>query len=98
MFLFSNNRTPVLLQNWFLVLDTANGKETSEVYNANGTLIETKISIKPDDLLAPVLAKFKGVKIVEAAKITNADGNICYEAEVKGEDLLFDAKGNSLKP
>lgn len=75
-----------------------NGKEVSEVYAAKGTLLETEIEIKPTELPAAVLAKLKGTKIAEAAKITKADGAIRYEAEVKGKDLLFDPNGNPVKP
>ncbi|NTE00384.1 hypothetical protein G6M26_30635 [Agrobacterium tumefaciens] len=76
---------------------TLKGKETSEVYSAAGSLLETEISIHSNELPAAVLAKLKGMKIAEAAKITKADGTVNYEAEVKGKDLLFDAKGNALK-
>lgn len=77
---------------------TLNGKETSEVYNAVGSLMETEVSIKSTELPTAVLAKLKGKKIAESAKITKADGTVIYEAEVKGKDLLFDASGNPLKP
>ncbi|MNI69915.1 hypothetical protein D3C87_720770 [compost metagenome] len=76
---------------------TWNGKETSEVYSAKGLLLETEVEIKSTELPAAVLAKLKGVKIAEAAKITKADGSIYYEAEVKGKDLLFDSNGNPVK-
>ncbi|MFD2584225.1 hypothetical protein ACFSR6_17100 [Pedobacter vanadiisoli] len=75
-----------------------NGKETSEVYSAKGVLLETETAIKVIELPATVLAKLKGSKIAEAAKITKADGTIYYEAEVKGKDLMFDANGNPVKP
>ncbi len=74
------------------------GIETSEVYVASGSLVETEVSIKPSEFPAAVMAKLKGVKISEGAKITKADGTVQYEAEVKGKDLLFDAKGNPVKP
>ena len=77
---------------------TLNGKEVSEVYAAKGSLLETEVEIKPTELPAGVLAKLKGMKIAEAAKITKADGSIRYEAEVKGKDLLFDPNGNPVKP
>lgn len=77
---------------------TLNGKETSEVYTASGALLETEVAIKTSELPAAVMAKLKGMKIAEAAKITKADGTIHYEAEVKGKDMLFDAKGNAIKP
>lgn len=74
-----------------------NGKETSEVYSAKGMLLETETAIKPSELPAAVLAKLKGTKIAEAAKITKANGSIYYEAELKGKDLLFDVNGNPVK-
>lgn len=77
---------------------TLNGKETSEVYTPGGMLLETEISIKSTELPTAVLAKLKGMKIAEAAKITKADGTVSYEAEVKGKDLLFDSNGNPVKP
>ncbi|MGM9478350.1 hypothetical protein ACS5PU_18130 [Pedobacter sp. GSP4] len=76
---------------------TLNGKETSEVYSAKGLLLETEVEIKSTELPAAVLAKLKGAKITEAAKITKADRTIYYEAEVKGKDLLFDPNGNPVK-
>jgi len=76
---------------------TASGKESSEVYTPTGVLLETEVTIKSSELPAPVLAKLKGMKIAEAAKITKADGTVNYEAEVKGKDLLFDANGTSVK-
>ena len=39
---------------------------------------------------------YKGLDI-GSAKITKADGSVVYEAEIKGKDLLFDAKGNLIK-
>ena len=77
---------------------TAAGKETSEVYTAAGVLIETEVAIKSSERPAAVLAKLKGMKIAEAAKITKANGTVSYEAEVKGKDMLFDAKGDVIKP
>ena len=75
-----------------------NGKETSEVYAASGLLLETEVAIKTSEFPAAVMLKLKGMKVAEAAKITKADGSVNYEAEVKGKDLLFDAKGNPVKP
>ncbi len=77
---------------------TANGKETSEVYNAGGSLLETEVAIKVSELPVSVQSKLKGMKVAEAAKITKADGSVNYEAEVKGKDLLFDPNGNPVKP
>jgi hypothetical protein len=73
-----------------------NGKETSNVYTANGTFVESEVEIKVAELPAVVKMKLKDQKVAEAAKITKANGSVIYEAEVKGKDLLFDADGNSV--
>ena len=76
---------------------TSKGQETTEVYAANGSLIETEVATKLSELPAAVQAKLKGMKVTETAKITKANGTVIYEAEVKGKDLLFDEKGNIVK-
>ncbi|MCW3110694.1 MAG: hypothetical protein JWQ09_5200 [Segetibacter sp.] len=77
------------------------GNTMSALFEANGTMTESEIAIKESELPAPVTAYIKthhnGAKIKEAAKITKAAGEINYEAEVTGKDLLFDANGNFLK-
>lgn len=75
---------------------TFDGKETSEVYSASGTFLESEVEIKVAELPSAVKMKLKDQKIAEAAKITRANGSVIYEAEVKGKDLLFDANGNSV--
>lgn len=78
-----------------------NGKNMSAVYNADGTLAESEVSVPESDLPAAAksyLAKnFAGKKIKEVAKITKADGSVNYEAEVGGADQIFDQNGNFLK-
>jgi hypothetical protein len=74
------------------------GKETSEVYTAQGIWVESEVEIKVAELPDAVKMKLKGKKVAEAAKITKADGTVAYEAEIGGKDLLFDAKGNMVKP
>jgi hypothetical protein len=44
-----------------------------------------------------VAAHFKGAKIKEAGKVTDAEGKTSYEAEVKGRDLIFDENGKYVK-
>lgn len=77
------------------------GKTMSALFDPNGAMTESEIAIKESDLPAPVDAYLKkhynGAKIKEAAKITKAGGEVNYEAEVNGKDLLFDANGNFLK-
>jgi hypothetical protein len=78
-----------------------NGHETSELYDASGKMTEMEVAIKVADLPKPVrdyvTKNHKGEKIKEAAKITKSNGEVNYEAEVKGMDLIFNAKGDYLK-
>lgn len=77
-----------------------NGHEMSVLYNANGTVDETEIEIPVSQLPAAAtsyVTQHKMGKISEAAKITKANGEVNYEAEVKGKDVIFDAAGKFLK-
>ncbi len=78
-----------------------NGHEMSAVFEANGTMTESEMEINVSELPASVAAyvkeHHKGASIKEAAKITKANGEVNYEAEVKGKDLIFDAEGKFLK-
>lgn len=73
----------------------------SALFEADGTMTESEISIKVPDLPTAVITyvkdHYKGKTIKEGAKITKANGTINFEAEVDGKDLIFDAKGNFLK-
>jgi hypothetical protein len=76
--------------------------EISAVFKANGTQTESETEIKAAELPAAVTAyvkeHYKGAAIKEAAKITKtATGEVNYEAEVKGKDLLFDKDGTFIK-
>lgn len=74
--------------------------EMSVVYNASGVVEETEIEIPVSQLPAAVtsyILQHKMGKISESAKITKANGEVHYEAEVKGKDVIFDAAGNLLK-
>ena len=77
-----------------------NDEEMSAVFTNAGVLEETEVEIKKEALPAAVLsyldANYKGVKIKETAKITKANGDVIYEAEIKGKDLMFDANGKFL--
>lgn len=76
-------------------------KQMSAVFSADGKLLESEVDIKPSELPAAALtylkAQRKGEPIKEAAKITKANGEINYEAEVRGKDLLFDKTGKYIK-
>jgi hypothetical protein len=77
------------------------GKAMSVVIQPNGTMTESEVSIKTEELPGSVLtylkANYKDKKIKEAAKITKADGTINYEAEVEGKDVIFDKDGKFIK-
>ncbi len=78
-----------------------NGKPMSANFDAKGTLLETEETIKESELPASALQyvkdKYKGAKIKEAAKITKANGEVNYEAEVNKKDVMFDASGKFIK-
>jgi uncharacterized membrane protein YkoI len=75
--------------------------ETSVLFDLQGNILETETEIAvnqlPKAILDYVATNYKGQKIKEAAKITDAKGVLTYEAEIKGKDLIFDEKGNFLK-
>jgi hypothetical protein len=77
------------------------GKETSEIYNSKGVLLEKEVAIAIADLPAKVKdyvsAHYKKHSIREASKITKNDGEVNYEAFVNGKDLIFDSKGGFIK-
>ena len=78
-----------------------NSKTMSALFLSDGKLVETELDIKPATLPAPVLtylsSHYKGVKVKEAAVITKASGEITYEAEVNGKDLIFEKNGTLVK-
>ena len=79
--------------------------ETSATFNADGKLNETeqeiKVSALPKTVTDYITKNYTSHKISEAAKITDGDGKMMYEAEVKkGKeemDLLFDSNGTFIK-
>lgn len=77
------------------------GEDTSVMFSPAGTFMEQVIAISPAELPAAVTAyvnkNYKGKKIKEAGKVTDANGKTMYEAEVGGKDLVFDQNGAFLK-
>jgi hypothetical protein len=77
------------------------GEDNSVVFTPSGTFVEIVKAIVVSDLpknVAPyVAAHYKGARIKEAGKVTDAAGKTMYEAEIKGGDLIFDENGNFLK-
>lgn len=78
-----------------------NGKELSVVLNAQGNILETETTIPESALPASVKAYITkhhaGKKIKEAAEIVDANGMKTVEAEVGGNVLKFDEKGQFIK-
>ena len=81
-----------------------NGVETSALFDAKGTLLETETEIKESELPLAVKATiandFVGYKLDEIEKATDAKGVITFEMEAaKGKDKLeisFDVNGKLL--
>jgi hypothetical protein len=69
-------------------------QEMSAVYAADGSLGEMEQEIEVWQLPLPVIdyvEQHYGGSIKEAAKVTKANGEINYEASVKGREVVFDA-------
>lgn len=77
------------------------GKIMSALINKAGTILETETDIAVDEL--PKAAQsylkvhYKVAKIKEAAKIVKAKGEVNYEGEVNGKDVIFDTNGKFIK-
>ena len=75
--------------------------EKNLIYDVNANLVEYKMEIMASGM--PTAASdymkknHKEHKVRETYKVTDASGNVSYEAEVKGMDLYFDANGNFIK-
>lgn len=77
------------------------GEDNSVQFTPSGTFIEAlqviPVSLLPTALIIYVRQHYNGAKITEAGRVTNANGKITYEAEVKKKDIVFDEKGNFIK-
>jgi hypothetical protein len=77
------------------------GEDMSVQFTPDGTFIEQVAAIPVTELPAGVAVyvkqHYKGAKITEAGKVTDAKGILTYEAEVRGNDLVFDEKGTFIK-
>lgn len=78
-----------------------NKMETSLLIDANGNVLKTENEIEVSALpkaAAEYIAKtLGGKKIKEASKITDAKGQVTYEAEVDDTDYVFDLNGTFVK-
>jgi hypothetical protein len=77
------------------------GEDNSVMYTPAGIFVEIvnviPVSQLPAKVVPYVKQHYKGAKIAEAGKVTDAKGNLTYEAEIKGMDLIFDTNGNFIK-
>lgn len=75
--------------------------DNSVLFDAKGNILETEVEIEsnqlPKGVLEYVKNNYKGKNVKEAAKITDAQGKVNYEAEIIGLGLLFDSKGKFIK-
>jgi hypothetical protein len=77
------------------------GEDNSVVFSPAGLFVEIvnaiPVSALPSAVAPYVSTHYKGAKIKEAGKVTDAAGKTMYEAEIKGGDLIFDEKGVFIK-
>lgn len=77
------------------------GEDHSVMYTPSGGFIEAveaiKISQLPNGVAEYIKTHYKGAKITEAGRVTDARGKISYEAEVRKKDILFDENGKFIK-
>ena len=77
------------------------GEANSVQFKPDGTFIkivqEIPVNQLPELVIVYINKHYKEVKITEAGKVTDAEGNLSFEAEVKGRDLIFDENGKFLK-
>lgn len=78
-----------------------NEEDHSVLYDSTGKVLGREVEIKASEL--PVITidylqkNYPGKKIMEAAKITSADGTVTYEAKIKKRDLIFDSNGTYIR-
>ena len=77
------------------------GEDNSVQFTPAGDFIEIvnaiPISQLPELVIVYINRHYKGARISEAGKITDAKGKLSYEAEVNRKDLIFDEKGKLVR-
>lgn len=78
-----------------------NEYDISLLYDAMGKVKEEEKEMAFDELPQAIQeyvnTNFKGKKIEEATKITDDQGVVTYEVEVKKKEYIFDSKGKLVK-
>lgn len=103
---FSKNYPTVTKLKWdkedkdFEASFSLENRKISVLLNAKGDILETEEEVSknaiPPAAIEYVQKMYPKSSIKETAKITKQSGEVVFEVEVKGKDLLFDAKGNIL--
>jgi len=77
------------------------GEDHSAQFTPSGDFIEIVNAIPPEELPVSIGAyikeHYKGVRIKEAGRVTDAKGQTSYEVEVHGKGILFDGKGRFVR-
>lgn len=77
------------------------GEDNSVQFTPSGDFVEIvqamPVSQLPSAALTYIKDHYKGVKISEAGKVTDAKGRVTYEATVNKKELVFDESGNFVK-
>jgi hypothetical protein len=77
------------------------GEDNSVQFTASGDFLEIvnaiPVSHLPKNAVTYIKTHYKGARISEAGKVTDAKGKVSYEAEVNRKDLEFDEQGNFIK-
>ena len=73
-----------------------NGVATSVLMSTIGRIVQTETEISADMLpeTAKTYLTSKGLTIVSAEKLVDANGKITYEVDANTDDYFFDMKGN----
>nr|WP_294994577.1 hypothetical protein [uncultured Sediminibacterium sp.] len=105
--IFSKNHPSATAIKWekedgnFEVSFKENSIQFSIIYNAQAILLETEQEISLSDLPASIktyMAKhYPSNALKGAARITNAEGIVTYEAAIKRKDVIFDAAGKFVR-
>jgi hypothetical protein len=76
-------------------------EDHSAQFTASGNFLEYVEAIPvtelPKEVEAYLKTHYKGAKITEAGKVTDAHGKLFYEAEVHKKDIMFDEHGKFVK-
>ena len=77
------------------------GEANSVLFTPKSEFIEIVKAIPSSELPKPVLtyiaAHYKGAKLGDLGKVSDAKGRTSYEVEIHGKDVIFDENGNFVK-